>query len=62
MHGRNYGDLPLWDILFGTFHNPERFEARYGFGDDQEARLPEMLRGHLIAEIQPIPSAAEGIQ
>jgi sterol desaturase/sphingolipid hydroxylase (fatty acid hydroxylase superfamily) len=22
IHGRNYGDLPIWDMIFGTFHNP----------------------------------------
>ncbi len=43
-HTHNYGDLPLWDILFGTFHNPRSFEGRCGFGDG-EHRLGEMLKG-----------------
>ena len=45
LHNSNYSDLPIWDILFGTFHNPRRFEERCGFGPAGEARVPEMLRG-----------------
>src|SRR5262245_57372783 len=45
LHAFNYGDLPLWDIMFGTFRNPRRFEARCGFGDDAELRLGELLAG-----------------
>jgi len=44
-HAHNYADLPIWDMLFGTFHNPERFDGRCGFADAAEQRLPEMLRG-----------------
>lgn len=45
VHSRNYADLPLWDMMFGTFQNPRRWEARCGFGPEAEQRLPEMLRG-----------------
>lgn len=45
VHGYNYSDLPLWDMLFGTFHNPQRWAARCGFAGDGEQRLVEMLRG-----------------
>lgn len=44
LHAYNYADLPLWDILFGTFRNPRRWEGRCGFGGD-ESRLAEMLYG-----------------
>ena len=44
LHDYNYSDLPLWDMLFGTFRNPRRWDSRCGFGA-QEYRLPEMLRG-----------------
>ena len=44
IHANNYSDLSLWDILFGTFHNPARFDHRCGLGD-QELRLGEMLAG-----------------
>ncbi|MCI0351690.1 MAG: sterol desaturase family protein [Acidobacteriales bacterium] len=44
VHSFNYSDLPLWDMLFGTFRNPRRFEATCGFGN-KELLLREMLVG-----------------
>lgn len=45
VHRYNYADLPLWDLLFGTFANPERVDRAAGLGGDREQRLGEMLRG-----------------
>ncbi len=45
LHSCNYADLPLWDMLFGTFHNPRRWQARCGFGPRREALLGRMLCG-----------------
>jgi sterol desaturase/sphingolipid hydroxylase (fatty acid hydroxylase superfamily) len=45
LHAGNYADVPLWDMLFGTFRNPRRWDAACGFGPAGEARLGEMLRG-----------------
>jgi sterol desaturase/sphingolipid hydroxylase (fatty acid hydroxylase superfamily) len=45
LHAFNYSDLPLWDMLFGTFRNPARWDARCGFGGGGERRLLQMLRG-----------------
>lgn len=45
LHGKNYSDLPLWDMLFGTFHNPRGWQGRCGLGSANERRLFEMLRG-----------------
>lgn len=45
IHAKNYADLPLWDMIFGSFHNPESWEAECGLGADAEPRLGEMLRG-----------------
>ena len=42
-HRNNYGDLPIWDMMFGTFDNPPRFEATCGFDADKEERLVDML-------------------
>jgi sterol desaturase/sphingolipid hydroxylase (fatty acid hydroxylase superfamily) len=42
-HAFNYADLPLWDLLFGTFHNPERYDEPTGFADDREQRVKDML-------------------
>ncbi len=44
LHARNYGDLPLWDMLFGTFRNPRHWDSRCGFGD-AEHELWAMLAG-----------------
>jgi len=49
VHARNYGDLPLWDMLFGTFYNPKEFTGQVGFYDGGSKRVGEMLRGKLIA-------------
>ncbi|MEL6181489.1 MAG: sterol desaturase family protein [Myxococcota bacterium] len=42
-HSGNFGDLPIWDILFGTFINPETFDGECGFDGGKEQRLREML-------------------
>ena len=47
-HSSNYSDLPLWDMLFGTFDNPKAFDRSCGFEDANEHRLPEMLIGRKI--------------
>ena len=49
-HASNYSDLPLWDAVFGTLHNPRSFVGRCGFGSGEEQRLGEMLLGSEIGE------------
>jgi hypothetical protein len=44
-HKNNYSDLPVWDMLFGTFHNPSLIEYQCGFENNAELRLFEMLKG-----------------
>ncbi|MAM38027.1 MAG: desaturase [Altererythrobacter sp.] len=44
-HSQNYSDLPVWDMLFGTFHNPRNFEGECGFAESHELRLGDMLLG-----------------
>lgn len=43
VHAFNYGDLPIWDMLFGTFRNPARFEGEAGFEQPASDRLGAML-------------------
>jgi sterol desaturase/sphingolipid hydroxylase (fatty acid hydroxylase superfamily) len=43
VHAYNYGDLPIWDILFGTFRNPKNFEGEAGFDKPATDRLVAML-------------------
>jgi len=42
-HAYNYADLPLWDLLLGTFRNPRRFDGDCGFEGPQDRRLLAML-------------------
>lgn len=43
VHRFNYGDIPLWDRLFGTFRDTTAFAARCGFPGGAEQRLGAML-------------------
>lgn len=43
LHKWNYGDLPLWDMLFGTFRNPPTFDGRCGFGDKELELWPMLM-------------------
>jgi sterol desaturase/sphingolipid hydroxylase (fatty acid hydroxylase superfamily) len=42
-HRQNFGDLPLWDMLFGTFHNPREWSLRCGFGEREQVLAPMLL-------------------
>lgn len=43
-HFDNFADLPVWDLLFGTYRNPATFERPCGFRPEREARFLDMLR------------------
>ena len=44
VHHYNYSDLPLWDMLFGTFRNPRNVEElEAGFYDGASTRLLDQL-------------------
>lgn len=43
VHAYNYSDLPIFDIIFGTFKNPKDFSNEIGFYEGASARIPEML-------------------
>lgn len=42
-HTANFADLPLWDWIFGTLKNPQRFAGRCGFDDWREDRFEDLL-------------------
>jgi sterol desaturase/sphingolipid hydroxylase (fatty acid hydroxylase superfamily) len=44
VHYGNFSDLPIFDILFGTFYNPSDFAAETGFYHGASRRIGEMLR------------------
>jgi sterol desaturase/sphingolipid hydroxylase (fatty acid hydroxylase superfamily) len=43
IHQYNYSDLPLFDILFGTFRNPADFVSESGFYDGASTKVPQIL-------------------
>jgi sterol desaturase/sphingolipid hydroxylase (fatty acid hydroxylase superfamily) len=43
VHRYNYSDLPLFDILFGTFKNPAEFVSETGFYSGASGRVGDML-------------------
>lgn len=45
VHAYNYSELPILDMLFGTFRNPERFVGSCGLGDERERRFGDLLAG-----------------
>ena len=49
IHGFNYANLPLWDLVFGTFRNPHDWHAVAGFYTGASQRTWEMLIGRDIS-------------
>ena len=49
VHARNYGDVPWFDMLLGTFHNPKEFKGQVGFHEGGSLQLGAMLIGKEIA-------------
>lgn len=43
VHRHNYGDIPLWDRLFGTYKDATAFAERCGFPHGAEQKLGQML-------------------
>lgn len=43
VHAYNYGDIPLFDMIFGTFRNPREWDGRNGFHDGSTTQVREML-------------------
>lgn len=43
IHRHNYSDLPIFDILFGTFYNPKEYEQETGFYAGATDRIVDML-------------------
>lgn len=44
VHQSNYGDLPIWDMLFATYNNPMRYDGKCGFDEKRETKVWTMLR------------------
>lgn len=49
VHRYNYGDVPWFDMLFGTFRNPQEAPAEVGFFDGASQKLWSLLIGKKLA-------------
>lgn len=62
LHRYNYGDLPVWDMVFGTFRNPKSWDGEAGFYDGASSRVGALLIGRDVSGgrqgAQPKPVAA----
>jgi hypothetical protein len=58
IHRYNYSDLPLWDMVFGTFRNPATYDGEVGFYTGASSRIGEMLIGRDVS--LPRPSQVHG--
>ena len=54
VHRYNYSDLPMWDIVFGTFRNPQGFQREHGFYAGASERIPEMLAFRDVSTPKPV--------
>ncbi len=43
VHNYNFGDITIWDRIFGTYKDTTEFVERCGFPKDAEHKLKEML-------------------
>ncbi|MGB3625942.1 MAG: sterol desaturase family protein [Henriciella sp.] len=50
IHCYNYGDIPIWDMLFGTFRNPKVWEGQAGLVDGGSGRYIDLLIGRDITK------------
>lgn len=53
VHRNNYSDLPLFDILFGTFRNPAGHALETGFAQGDSSRVVEMVCMKDITQGEP---------
>jgi sterol desaturase/sphingolipid hydroxylase (fatty acid hydroxylase superfamily) len=50
IHAYNYGNLSVWDLVFGTFRNPATFSGETGFWNGASARIVPMLLGRDVGQ------------
>lgn len=49
VHGFNYANLPLWDLIFGTFRNPRTWDGVAGFYSGASQQTLRLLLGRDVA-------------
>ena len=50
VHAYNYSDLPIFDIVFGTFRNPREYARKNGFYSGASSRVVDMLMFKDVSE------------
>lgn len=60
-HRNNYGDIVWWDMLFGTYENPETFTGTCGFDDAKEQSLGRMLAFEDVHLKKPRKTKAQSV-
>ena len=58
-HRNNYSELPLFDMLFGTFVNPETYVEETGFYDGASARVVDMV---LFKDVSKAPADSSRVE
>jgi sterol desaturase/sphingolipid hydroxylase (fatty acid hydroxylase superfamily) len=53
IHAYNYADLPLFDMVFGTFRNPSEYENETGFYHGASERVVDMLVFKDVSQPEP---------
>jgi sterol desaturase/sphingolipid hydroxylase (fatty acid hydroxylase superfamily) len=53
VHAGNYSDLPLFDILLGTWNNPRDFAPEQGFHPGASSELARLFAGRDLATVRP---------
>lgn len=48
-HANNYGDIPLFDLMFGTFVNPHKWSGKAGFFSGSSLKLLSLLTWRKVA-------------
>ena len=62
VHAFNYGNIALFDQLFGTYRNPQEYgDERSGFWDGASSEVANMLIGKDIAEVRSDVHAAPAL-
>jgi sterol desaturase/sphingolipid hydroxylase (fatty acid hydroxylase superfamily) len=49
-HAHNYSDFVCWDLLFGTYCNPEQPIVDCGFDEQEERQIIAMLFGKIVSK------------
>mgnify|MGYP000870979696 CR=1 FL=1 len=57
VHAYNYGDLPIWDMVFGTFRSPATFEGSVGFDGPALPRFAAILAFHDVNDTEHVRGA-----